>query len=313
MNRITGLVLVGCVVALTSAVSCARHLTPEEEQTVADLKRELAQVEGEVSQATAEDAEYSGGLIKALIGVRLQVLKTNQALLQQRIHSIESGAKVTIVLTSTKLDPERAAQLERELRQQREKVAEARSYADQYAGGLVKAIAESTVATAKQTLAMLEQQYLVAKYGLALPSPAKTGGETNEASTTLPVAGGAGESAGSRKALGPGDEPSGAKREENQPGTCLAIGDFDSSVLDSNDVYTELAWKADIKNSCDRDFSVRVRFVIYDKDEFELDTDDETIFVPANGIGKARGKMLVSPPEKARRMARHGAQILSAH
>jgi hypothetical protein len=313
MNRIALLLVVGCVIAVPSTTSCARHLTPEEEQTVANLKRELAQVEGEVSQATAEDAEYSGGLIKALIGVRLQVLRTNQALLQQRIHSIESGAEVTIVLTGTKPDPERAATLEREIRQQRDKVAEARSYADQYSGGLVKAIAESTVATAKQTLAMLEQQYLVAKYGLALPSPPKTIGGTNEPSTTLPVAGRAGESTGGRKALGPGLEPSGAKRGESQPGKCLAIGDFDSSVLDSNDVYTELAWKADIKNTCDREFSVRVRFVIYAKNEFELDTDDETVIVPANGIGKARGKMLVSPPEKARRMARHGVQILGAH
>lgn len=54
---------------------------------------------------------------------------------------------------------------------------------------------------------------------------------------------------------------------------------------------------------------MRVTFTIYDKDEFELDSDSEEIYVPGKGTGKARGKMLVSPPEKARRMARQGASL----
>ncbi|GBC80620.1 hypothetical protein HRbin09_01865 [bacterium HR09] len=217
------------------------------------------------------------------MGVRLQILKTNRALIQQRIHAIESGAKIEIVALGTKPDPERAAQLEEEIRRQRTKVADARAKADQYVGGLVDALAETTVATAEQTLAMLEQQYLVAKYGLAFPSPASASADEVAKAPT--------------------------QRDEGQPKKCLSIGDFDSSVLDANDVFTELAWKADIKNSCNRDFLVEVRFVVYDKDEFELDSDSVTIAVPPSGVGKARGKMLVSPPEKARRMARQGVQI----
>jgi hypothetical protein len=74
-------------------------------------------------------------------------------------------------------------------------------------------------------------------------------------------------------------------------------------------VFTELAWKVDVFNSCTEAFSVRVTFTIYDKDEFELESDFEDVYVPAGGTGKARGKMLVSPPEKARRMARQGASL----
>jgi hypothetical protein len=102
----------------------------------------------------------------------------------------------------------------------------------------------------------------------------------------------------------PGPASSGSKA-----GSCLKIVTFDSSVLSSNDVYTELAWKVDVANSCAKGFGVRVNFAIYDKDEFELDFDSEKVFVPVNGVGKARGKMLVGPPEKARRMARQGASL----
>jgi hypothetical protein len=89
--------------------------------------------------------------------------------------------------------------------------------------------------------------------------------------------------------------------------SCLKIQTFDSSVLSRNDVFTEVAWKADLQNTCSRDFNAKVKFVLYDKDDFELDTDSQTLVVPASGIGKARGKMLVSPPAKAARMAKQGA------
>lgn len=74
-------------------------------------------------------------------------------------------------------------------------------------------------------------------------------------------------------------------------------------------MFTELAWKVDVSNSCAEAFRIRVTFTVYDKDEFELDSDSEYVYVPAGGIGKARGKMLVSPPEKARRMAKQGASL----
>ena len=92
---------------------------------------------------------------------------------------------------------------------------------------------------------------------------------------------------------------------------CLKIQTFDSSVLSTNDVFTELAWKVDFVNSCAMPFSVRTTFKIYDKDDFELDSASENIYVAANGLGNARGRMLVSPPEKARRMTKQGASLSS--
>jgi hypothetical protein len=89
----------------------------------------------------------------------------------------------------------------------------------------------------------------------------------------------------------------------------LKIETFDSSVLSSNNTFTEVAWKADVSNSCAESRAIRVTFTLYDKDEFELDSDTADLHVDGNSVGKARGKMLVSPPEKARRMSRQGVSL----
>jgi len=271
--------------------SCATELTTEQKQTVASLKEDLNRIRQEIEQATSVDSQYSGGLIKTLIRMRLEVLKTNEALVEQRIHAIESGARIKLVVIATEPDPTRAAILAKEIETQREKVEEARIEADRYSGGLVHAMAETAVATSRNTLAMLEQQFFIAKYGLGYPTNSDHSKQSPPAESI------------SQLVQGP------ASSVKNTPADCLEIDSFDSSVLSRNDVFMELAWKADIRNICQEPFQVRVRFVIQDENEFELDDDTETIFVPANDIGKARGKMLVSPIEKAARMAKHGVSV----
>ncbi len=279
-----------------SGQGCNAAITPEQKRVVVDLKQDLDRIRQEIEQATRTDAMYRGGLIKTLIGMRLEVLKTNAALVEQRVHALESGARINLVVDATKPDPEKAAELAEEIESQRGKVTEARAEADRYSGGLVQAMAAASVATNQNTLAMLEQRYFVAKYGLAMPTiltedraAAETGSKM--ISTSNPVV------------------PAVRAPKQKGAGDCLKLGTFDSSVLSTNDVFTELAWKVDVVNSCDQPFGVRVNFTIYDKDEFELDSDSEEVLVPAMGTGKARGKMLVSPPEKARRMTKQGASL----
>jgi hypothetical protein len=293
LRLLGGLLLV--VIAFSSQ-GCAAELTPEQKQLVADLKQDLGRIREDIEHATKDDAAYSGGLIKSLIGMRLEILKTNEALVEQRIHALEAGARITVVVNATKADPTRAAELAKEIESQKAKVAEARAEADRYSGGLVQAMAETAVATNRNTLAMLEQQYFIAKYGLAVPSVPVEGRVATETESK------------SRPASSPA-APTAAVENQKGAGDCLKIETFDSSVLSTNDVFTELAWKVDVSNSCPEPYSVRVTFTVYDKDEFELDSDYEDIYVPAMGTGKARGKMLVSPPEKARRMARQGASL----
>lgn len=155
-----------CVAVLLGA--CTRSLSPEEQAQVQALRTELEVTKKEVAAAEAQNAQYSGGVIKALIAFRLEVLKTNEALIQQRIHAIEAGAKVAVLTATTTPDPELAKQLEAELTKQELKVSEAEGRASA-SGGLVGAMALMSAATERNTLAMLRQQYLIAKHGLASP------------------------------------------------------------------------------------------------------------------------------------------------
>lgn len=254
------------------------------------LRAELGALDTEIASATQEASAYSGGLLLTFIQLRLEVLKTTRALVQQRIHAEEAGSEVEIVVPGTKPDLVLAKSLESEIAVQVKEVAAARAKADRYTGGLVQAMAETQAATAANTLALLEQRYLVAKYGLALPNV-----DSGTAAATSPE---------------PAVKPKTRSAVSGSTASdCLEIETFDSSVLDANDVFVELAWKADVSNSCDSSFRLRVTFTIYDEDEFELDKDSESVSISGKGIGKARGKMLISPPEKARRMARQGVSM----
>lgn len=274
--------LLALLLSASPAVSLAdRGVTPEQRQEVTDLRGELALVQASIADAIDEDSKYTGGVIKSLIAYRLEILRINEALLQQRIQAIESGAGINMVVNATQPDPERAAELLEDIFAQRRKVDEARRRAEQYSGGLVRAIAQSTAATASNTLAILEQKYFAAKYGIAVDLPA---GPTR----SVPAA------------------PTPAGNEN--PDDCLEITDFGSSVVSSNPVYSEVAWKVDIASSCRESYKVEVRYKIRDKDDFELEEAIERISVSAGGVGKARGRIFVLL-EKVPRMDKEGATI----
>lgn len=160
--------LIATLVSITMLTGCGpKELTPEQKQEVAALKAEQSQTEGEISAAKHIDQQFSGGLIKNLITARLEVLGTNKALLEQRINAIESGAKIDVVVSGVKPDPELAASIKAEMEDLAVKINEAKTDASQYSGGLIQVLKLSTVATEEQSMAMLQQKYLTAKYGLA--------------------------------------------------------------------------------------------------------------------------------------------------
>lgn len=150
--------------------SCTRGLSPEEKKQIETLRAELEEVQKEVALAKGEELRYEGGLLKSLIRVRIEVIKTTEALIQQRIKAIESKSPVSIQTQASKPDTTRADLLAAEIKIQEAKLREAEIEANKYSGGLIHALALTTTATQAQTLAMLRQQYLVAKLGLAIPT-----------------------------------------------------------------------------------------------------------------------------------------------
>ena len=135
------------ILALPSC-SLAQQPTPEEQQAIAQLQGELAQVESEIESAEEDNRAYSGGLIKTLIGVRLEILRTNHALIQQRVYALESGAEIDIIVIGSEPDPALAAEILAEIEDQRTKITEAEQEAARYSGGLLGMIRSTVEAAA---------------------------------------------------------------------------------------------------------------------------------------------------------------------
>lgn len=170
--------ILACFISVFILTGCGpKELSPEEKQKVEQLKVELSQTESEISSANATNQNYSGGLIKTLISARVEILKTNQALIKQRIDAIESGAKITMDVHVIKPDEAAADSVKSEIDALNAQISQAKAEANQYSGGLVLAMKLAAIATQEQTMAMLQQRYLSARYGLAnaMPSDLKQG------------------------------------------------------------------------------------------------------------------------------------------
>ncbi|MEA3486195.1 MAG: hypothetical protein U9R20_00880 [Thermodesulfobacteriota bacterium] len=185
--RIIGVLLI----SLLLSFSCTQGLNSEERKQIEILRSELEEVHKEVATAQTELSKYAGGLIQSLLLARIEILKTTEALIQQRIHAIEGSAPVSIQTLASKQDINEAEKLATEINKQEAKLREAEIKAGKYSGGLLKAIALSTVATQAQTLAMLRQQFLISKLGLSFPTyKIDTSSQTpsNKEINTSPVA-----------------------------------------------------------------------------------------------------------------------------
>lgn len=168
--RLLILLLVLCI----ASPACSQSPSPEDVQKIAALKAELEAVYLEIAATEDKSSSFSDGLVKALIEVRLEILRTTEALIHQRIHALESGAKITIGLAGTEPNEDLADQLRQEIESQLAELNGARQEAAKYSGGLVAAMKHATIATQEQSVAMLQQRYFVAKYGLPMILPAVT-------------------------------------------------------------------------------------------------------------------------------------------
>ncbi len=179
-------------VLAASLLGCGpKPLSEAEKAQVSALKTEQQTVVQEIASAEADSNQYTGGLLKRLIDMRLEVLRTNKALIDQRIHAIEARAPLTQQVISYMPDTELVAELEQAITKANDELETARTEAAQYRGGLVQALKLSTVATQEQTLAMLNQRLLVARYGLAAapqdPATRSAGAPAETAANTAVV------------------------------------------------------------------------------------------------------------------------------
>ena len=152
--------------ALMLAPWCARGQVSEP-----SLTADIAAVQAAIRNAEEEDQKLSGGLVKSLISLRLATLKQTLALLDQRAKAATARTTLQYTIDGKQFVPPsdasaQIAAVDNELAEISGKVAQQEAEVAKYSGGLVHATALATLATLRQTQAMLEQKRLALKYGL---------------------------------------------------------------------------------------------------------------------------------------------------
>ncbi|KAA5961210.1 hypothetical protein F3I54_01335 [Pantoea sp. VH_18] len=158
-------------------------LNDSEKKLVDNLKVELSKTEKDIELSLSESQQYSQGLIRNLITSKKEILEINKALLQQRINALEAGAKIDFETKGTKTDPALADKISNEMGSLITKIDSDKADSGNYTG-LVQTIKLATIASEEQTLAMLQQKYLAAKYGMMTIQISETSGKSHSPSSS---------------------------------------------------------------------------------------------------------------------------------
>lgn len=137
------------------------------------LLNEIAGLGQQIKDAKIESEKYTGGLIKALLDSRIQILEYTKAMLEQRLAAGNYRVKINYTVEGKEYIPaankdEILKNLESEALTVTQEMERAQKEADQYSGGLVRAMKLSTVATYQQQLAMLEMKRCALIYDIPL-------------------------------------------------------------------------------------------------------------------------------------------------
>jgi hypothetical protein len=279
-HQLHRLALIALLVTMFLSVTvCAQSLSPEKATM---LKADIAMLDGEIKIAEAEDAKYSGGLIKALIGARLEILRQTKAMLDQRAKASTFGIALKYVVDGKPFTPSLSAKsdltgIESELAGLKAKIAAQETEVARYSGGLVYAMGLSTLATLHQTEAMLEQKRLAIQY--ELPQFIGNAGNPRAPTTT----------SSSQSPTVVSSQPPEQKANDD-----WEIVSVKTRVTESNTTWSKYAWQLTLRNKSNLTQQFEGTIEFQDKDGFIVDTDDcRGLIVPANSEQVFAGFALV--------------------
>lgn len=256
------------------SLSRAEQASPE---NMTQLRADIKAVKTEIQEAKEQDALYSGGLVKSLIALRLATLQHTLAMLEQREKSIVHGVKIQYTIDGKPYNApadlqEQLARIREELRQSEEKIERQKAEVARYTGGLVLAMSLSTLATTRQSHAMLDQRRVALEYGIPIYVGTVNAG-TDQAKAN------------------PTAESSAAQKVQEQD---WEIVEIDSKVTESNTTWSKFAWKLTLRNKSDRPQVFDAIIEFQDKDGFVVNDDRGYGFsVPPNSEQVFTGYALI--------------------
>ena len=125
--------------------------------------------------ARLQDEELSGGVIKALIQLRLNTLQQTEALLEQKKTALLRRVWIYYTIDGHPITAASKADLDAisaDIQTAEEKLEVSTLNAEQYSGGLIQGLALMTAETERMTIAHLRLKFYSAKYGLPIFSGA---------------------------------------------------------------------------------------------------------------------------------------------
>jgi hypothetical protein len=266
--------LATALVTVVNTQPPAAKPAPSSATQLQQLAADIASVERDIRSAETETAQYSGGLVKSLVDLRLATLRQTRALLDQRLKAGSHAVSLRYTVDGKVLQaPTDLAGVESEIAATKASIEKQQAEAEKYSGGIVLAMALSTLATSRQTLAMLEQKRLAIKYGMPqFIGFAETIAASGSASTTPP------------RANAPKIAP--AAGDPLKPSGLFEIVDIDSRVTESNETWSKFAWKLTVKNKSSQTLAFDATIEFLDSDGFVIDDDSEFGLVVGAGETK---------------------------
>ena len=171
MSRFYASIVLAVVVTLFVTIATFVYLGSS--PSTQELDADLTAVQTQLTEADAEAAKYDAGLLLAFVNLRREVLKTTQAMLEQKRSSLLRRVNLKYTVASTEDGPATPEQLETiraDIAKAQAQLDAEKVEADKYSGGLLQTMAMMTVATGRVTVAMLNLSYYGAKYGVKLPA-----------------------------------------------------------------------------------------------------------------------------------------------
>lgn len=146
------------------------------EPSTAALDADLAEVRAQLKAADDDHAKLAGGLIKVMVGLQRQVLRTTEAMLLHKRSALIRRIDLHYTVNGSLLTPiseEKLGEIAADVEKAESELAKNEEHAKRYSGGLVQAMALVTVETNRLALAQARMAYYAAKYGLGLPAEQK--------------------------------------------------------------------------------------------------------------------------------------------
>lgn len=160
MRHLTITVLVALLLA-----GCYEYPSTEE------MDGDIAILNDGINDAKANTEKYTGGLLSLLASVQLEILKSTKSMLEQKKKGFQRYIPISYTVDGKGYSPPTnkdmlLEELTIDIDKAKEELSKAEIESSKYGGGLLGVLSLTQVATAKNSLAFLNQKRLLLKYDI---------------------------------------------------------------------------------------------------------------------------------------------------